>query len=261
MILVENLRDRGANSVGYVLAGMDMSKMCKGYRYQDKYHRYYWEKYEEIMSEQGHNATSKRGYLVIKRAIDIIGSAAALALFSPLMLITAICIKVESKGPVLFKQKRIGKNRNEFYILKFRSMKTDAPKEVPTHLLYDPDTHTTRVGKFIRKTSIDELPQLINVVKGEMSLVGPRPALWNQFDLIRERDKYGANDLLPGITGLAQVNGRDELSIEEKAHIDGQYTCGLNLYMDIRILVVTAVHIISGTNIVEGNKKTIKRQI
>ena len=205
------------------------------------------------MNKQGYKVVkTKNGYLKIKRLMDIVGSVIALILFSPLMIVVAILIKAESKGPILFKQRRIGKDKKEFYILKFRSMKQDAPKEVPTHLLESPSAHITKVGGFIRKTSIDELPQLINVLKGEMSLVGPRPALWNQFDLIEERDKYGANDIKPGITGWAQVMGRDELSIQQKAALDGKYLENLSFLIDMKCLLKTISYVICRKGIVEG---------
>lgn len=205
------------------------------------------------MNKQGYKVVkTKNSYLRIKRLMDIVGSVIALILFSPLMIVVAILIKAESEGPVFFKQRRIGKDKKEFYILKFRSMKQDAPKEVPTHLLESPSAHITKVGSLIRKTSIDELPQLINVLKGEMSLVGPRPALWNQFDLIEERDKYGANDIKPGITGWAQINGRDELSTYRKAALDGEYVKKISLLVDINCLIRTILNVISKKGIVEG---------
>lgn len=205
------------------------------------------------MNKHGYKVVkTKNGYLKIKRLMDIVGSVIALILFSPLMIVVAILIKAESEGPVFFKQRRIGKDKKEFYILKFRSMKQDAPKEVPTHLLESPSAHITKVGSLIRKTSIDELPQLINVLKGEMSLVGPRPALWNQFDLIEERDKYGANDIKPGITGWAQINGRDELSTYRKAALDGEYVKKISLLVDINCLIRTILNVISKKGIVEG---------
>ena len=148
----------------------------------------------------------KKIYLYIKRLIDIIlSSLAIIILFIPGIII-ATCIKIESKGPVFFKQKRVGKNKKYFMIYKFRTMRTDTPKDMPTHMLNNPDLYITKVGRILRKTSVDELPQIINIIKGDMSIVGPRPALWNQYDLIEERDKYYANDIKPGLTGLAQIN-------------------------------------------------------
>ena len=168
-------------------------------------------------------------YLKIKRLMDIILSLAGLILLSPLFLLLIVLIKLDSKGPVLFKQKRVGLHKSHFYILKFRTMRIDTPKDTPTHLLENPDQWITKMGKFLRKTSLDELPQIINILKGEMSIIGPRPALWNQYDLIEERDKYGANDVPPGLTGLAQINGRDELPTEVKAGLDGEYVDNFGL--------------------------------
>lgn len=170
----------------------------------------------------------------IKRILDFVLSFIALIILSPVFLIIAILIKLDSKGPVLFKQKRVGKNKKHFYILKFRTMKVDAPKDTPTHMLQNPEMYITRVGKFLRKTSLDELPQIINILKGDMSIIGPRPALWNQYDLIEERDKYGANDVYPGLTGWAQINGRDELPIEVKARYDGEYVQKMSFWMDVK---------------------------
>lgn len=161
-------------------------------------------------------------YGVLKRFFDIILSLVAIIVFSWLLIIIAIAIVVEDKGNILFKQKRIGKNKKEFYIYKFRTMKVSTPKDVPTHLLDNPESYITKIGGFLRKTSLDELPQLFNILKGDMSIVGPRPALWNQFDLIDLRDKNGSNSVRPGLTGWAQVNGRDELPIDVKAGFDGE---------------------------------------
>lgn len=161
-------------------------------------------------------------YLKFKRLIDIILSAMGLIVLSPIFLALILAIKLDSPGPVLFKQKRVGIHKRHFYILKFRTMRIDTPKDTPTHLLENPDQWITNVGKFLRRTSLDELPQIINIFKGEMSIIGPRPALWNQYDLIAERDKYGANDVPVGLTGWAQINGRDELEIEVKAKLDGE---------------------------------------
>lgn len=163
----------------------------------------------------------------LKRGIDFLLSLVGIIVLSPILLILCIAIKIDSKGPVIFKQKRVGKNKSHFYIYKFRTMKVDTPQETPTHLLSNPDFFITRVGKFLRKTSLDELPQLFNILKGDMAVIGPRPALWNQYDLIEERDKYHANDIRPGLTGLAQISGRDELEIDYKARLDGQYTANI----------------------------------
>lgn len=161
-------------------------------------------------------------------------------------------IKLESPGPVFFKQRRIGKDKKEFNILKFRTMKIDAPNDMPTHLLDKPDSYITRIGKFLRKTSLDELPQLFNILKGEMSLIGPRPALWNQDDLIAERDKYKANDVLPGLTGLAQISGRDELAIEVKAKIDGDYVEKKSAGLDSKIFFMTVFSVLRSDGVKEG---------
>lgn len=166
-------------------------------------------------------------YLKFKRLIDIILSAMGLIVLSPIFLALILAIKLDSPGPVLFKQKRVGIHKRHFYILKFRTMRIDTPKDTPTHLLENPDQWITKVGKFLRRTSLDELPQIINIFKGEMSIIGPRPALWNQYDLIAERDKYGANDVPVGLTGWAQINGRDELEIEVKAKLDGEYAMNI----------------------------------
>jgi len=200
----------------------------------------------------------------IKRIIDFILSFIAIVIFSPFLLLIAILIKLDSEGPVLFKQKRIGMHKTHFYMLKFRTMRIDSPKDVPTHLLENPDQWITKMGKILRKTSLDELPQLFNIIKGEMSIIGPRPALWNQYDLIAERDKYGANDVRPGLTGWAQVNGRDELPIEAKARYDGEYVQKMSFMFDLKCLLKTVVSVIKGEGVVEGgtnNKKTIDKKL
>lgn len=199
-------------------------------------------------------------YLKIKRLIDIILSLLGLIVLAPIFLILMIAIKLDSKGPIFFKQKRVGIYKTYFYILKFRTMRIDTPKDVPTHLLENPDQWITRVGKFLRKTSLDELPQIINILKGEMSIIGPRPALWNQYDLIAERDKYGANDVLPGLTGWAQINGRDELPIEVKAKLDGEYVSKMGLKMDIRCFLGTIVSVLKREGIVEGKVEKFQKE-
>ncbi|MBB6638156.1 sugar transferase [Cohnella thailandensis] len=191
-------------------------------------------------------------YLFWKRVIDIVLSGFGLLCLWPVLLIIATVIKVDSRGPVLFKQKRIGQNKSEFMILKFRTMRTDTPKEMPTHLLQNPDYFITKVGRFLRKSSLDELPQLINIFKGDMSVVGPRPALWNQTDLILERDKYGANDIRPGLTGWAQINGRDELAIDVKAKLDGVYVDRISLGMDLKCFFGTFTSVLKAKGVVEG---------
>ena len=199
-------------------------------------------------------------YLKVKRVIDIVLSSIGLILLSPVFLILIIAIKLDSRGPVLFKQKRVGINKTHFHILKFRTMKIDTPKDTPTHLLQNPDQYITRVGKFLRKTSLDELPQIWNIFVGQMSIIGPRPALWNQSDLIKERDKYGANDVPPGLTGWAQINGRDELPIEAKAKLDGEYVEKISLWMDIKCFFLTIVSVLKSDGVVEGGTGTIGKK-
>ncbi|MCM3610386.1 sugar transferase [Planococcus sp. MERTA32b] len=191
-------------------------------------------------------------FSVMKRIIDFSLSLAIIIGLSIVFLLLCIIIKLDSPGPILFKQRRIGKDKKEFNILKFRTMKIDAPNDMPTHLLDKPDAYITRVGKFLRKTSLDELPQLINILKGEMSIIGPRPALWNQYDLIAERDKYRANDVLPGLTGLAQISGRDELPIEVKAKIDGDYVEKKSPGLDAEIFVKTVFSVLKSDGVKEG---------
>jgi len=191
-------------------------------------------------------------YRIVKRIVDIVLSAVGLIVLSPIYLLLVIAIKLDSRGPVLFKQKRVGIHKTHFKILKFRTMRIDAPKDVPTHLMKNPEQWITRVGRFLRKTSLDELPQIWNVFVGNMSIVGPRPALWNQYDLIAERDKYGANDVPVGLTGWAQINGRDELEIEVKAKLDGEYVQKMGLIMDLRCLFGTIVSVLRSDGVVEG---------
>src|SRR6056297_3250599 len=195
-------------------------------------------------------------YLKIKRLIDIILSFIGLIVLSPVFIILIIVIKIDSKGPVLFKQKRVGIHKNHFNILKFRTMRIDTPQDTPTHLLENPDYWITSVGKFLRKTSLDELPQIVNILKGEMSIVGPRPALWNQYDLIKERDKYGANDVPVGLTGWAQINGRDELDIKVKAKLDGEYAKKIGFMMDVRCFLGTIFSVLRSDGVVEGGTGT-----
>lgn len=199
-------------------------------------------------------------YLKIKRLIDIVLSLMGLILLSPVFLILIIAIKLDSKGPVLFKQKRVGINKTHFNILKFRTMKIDTPNNTPTHLLIDPDQYITRVGKFLRKTSLDELPQIWNIFVGEMSIIGPRPCLWNQYDLIEQRDKYAANDVPPGLTGWAQINGRDELPIYIKAKLDGEYVEKISFLMDVKCFFGTIVSVVKSDGVVEGGTGTIGKK-
>lgn len=191
-------------------------------------------------------------YIKFKRFLDLILSIIGLIVLSPLFLILIIWIKLDTEGPILFKQKRVGINKTNFNILKFRTMRIDTPKDTPTHLLENPDQWITNSGKFLRKTSLDELPQIINIIKGDMSIIGPRPALWNQYDLIAERDKYGANDILPGLTGLAQVSGRDELPIDIKAKLDGEYTQNISFMMDIKCFFKTITSVLKREGVIEG---------
>ena len=194
----------------------------------------------------------KKIYFFIKRIIDVVLSLIAIIiLFIPCVIISA-CIKIESRGPVFFKQKRVGKNKKYFMIYKFRTMRTDTPKDMPTHMLNNPDLYITKVGRILRKTSLDELPQIINIIKGDMSIVGPRPALWNQDDLIAERDKYHANDIRPGLTGLAQISGRDELEIPVKAKLDGEYTKNISFWLDVKIFFKTIIKVFASDGVVEG---------
>lgn len=197
-------------------------------------------------------------YAFFKRMFDIVCSLLALIIFSIPMLIVSIAIKIDSKGPIFFKQNRIGKNKKVFKILKFRSMYTDTDPNAPTHQLGNATSHITKVGKFIRKTSLDELPQLLNIFIGQMSFVGPRPALWNQYDLIAERDKYYANNIKPGLTGLAQVSGRDELEIPLKAKIDGDYVIKRGFFYDIYLIVKTALQVFTHKGVVEGGTGAMK---
>lgn len=195
-------------------------------------------------------------YLKLKRGIDLILSLLALIILSPLFIILCIAIKLDSKGPILFKQKRVKQHKEHFEILKFRTMRIDTPKDTPTHLLTNPDQWITNVGKFLRKTSLDELPQIINIFKGEMSIIGPRPALWNQYDLIEERDKYKANDVPVGLTGLAQISGRDELEIDVKSKVDGEYAENIGLFMDVKCFFGTLISIVKSDGVVEGGTGT-----
>ncbi|MBQ8647429.1 MAG: sugar transferase [Oscillospiraceae bacterium] len=194
----------------------------------------------------------------VKRLLDVILSAAALVVLCIPMALIALWIKLDSPGPVLFKQRRVGKGKVLFDILKFRTMRTDTPKDMPTHLLKNPETFITKSGRFLRRTSLDELPQIWNIFVGEMSIVGPRPALWNQDDLIAERDKYGANDITPGLTGWAQVNGRDELEIPVKAKLDGVYAANVTFAMDAKCFVRTITSVLGHEGVVEGGTGALK---
>jgi O-antigen biosynthesis protein WbqP len=192
----------------------------------------------------------------LKRFLDIVLSAVGLVILSPVFLILMIAIKLDDPGPVFFKQKRVGIRKTYFRIMKFRTMKISTPKDTPTHLLENPEQYITRVGKFMRKTSLDELPQIAQILTAKMSIIGPRPALWNQFDLITERDQYGANDVRPGLTGWAQINGRDKLPIPVKAKLDGEYVKKIGFWMDVRIFWLTVWSVATGKGVIEGNQVT-----
>ncbi len=201
-------------------------------------------------------------YQRMKRGVDFVLALLGVCILSPLFVLLMIAIKCESKGPIFFCQKRVGIHKSHFMIFKFRTMRIDTPKDTPTHLLENPEQYITKVGKFLRKTSLDELPQIFNILKGDMAIVGPRPALWNQFDLVEERDKYGANDVRPGLTGWAQINGRDELEIEVKAKLDGDYVealrSGKGIGMDLRCFFGTFLSVFRGDGVVEGGTGAMK---
>lgn len=205
-------------------------------------------------------SSAQKFYMGIKRIVDFILSLLAMIFLSWLFLILCIAIKIDSPGPILFKQKRVGLHKSHFNILKFRTMRIDTPKDMPTHMLSNPDQYITKVGKFLRKSSLDELPQIINILAGQMSIVGPRPALWNQYDLIEERDKYGANDVLPGLTGWAQINGRDELEIPVKAKLDGEYVEKFGPVMDIKCFFGTITAVLFHKGVVEGGTGEMKKK-
>lgn len=196
----------------------------------------------------------------IKRIIDIVISFIGLVALSWLFLFIMTAIKVDSPGPIFFKQKRVGINKKHFYIHKFRTMRIDTPKDMPTHMLANPESYITKVGAFLRKTSLDELPQFFDVLVGNMSIIGPRPALWNQYDLIAERDKYGANDIMPGVTGWAQINGRDELEIPVKARLDGEYVEKLSFMFDIKCFFGTILSVLKRDGVVEGGTGELNKQ-
>ena len=190
--------------------------------------------------------------LFLKRAIDIFLSAIGIVIAGIPMLIIAAVIRCEDPGPVLFTQRRVGNHKVIFKLYKFRSMKMSTPHDVPTHLLENPDQYILKSGRFLRKYSLDELPQFFNILKGDMSIIGPRPALWNQEDLIEERDKYGANDLRPGLTGWAQINGRDELEIPVKAALDGEYVKRESFLFDCKCFFGTIFKVLHHEGVVEG---------
>ena len=195
-----------------------------------------------------------------KRLIDIVLSGCGIVVLAPLYLGVAIAIKIDDPGPVFFRQKRVGIHKSHFQILKFRTMKMETPKDTPTHLLENPEQYITRVGKVLRKTSLDEIPQIFQIFTGEMSIIGPRPALWNQFDLIEERDKYGANDVRPGLTGWAQINGRDELPIDVKARLDGEYVQNMSFLFDCKCFFGTIASVLRSDGVVEGGTGQLEKE-
>lgn len=195
-----------------------------------------------------------------KRLLDIILSGCAIVILSPLLLIIAVAIQIDDPGPVMFRQKRVGIHKTHFFIMKFRTMKMDTPRDTPTHLLENPEQYITKVGKFLRKSSLDELPQIFQIFTGKMSIIGPRPALWNQFDLIAERDKYGANDVRPGLTGWAQINGRDELPIDVKARFDGEYVEKLSFLFDCKCFFGTIGAVLKHDGVVEGGTGRLEKE-
>ena len=195
-----------------------------------------------------------------KRVLDILLSGCGILVLAPVYLLIAIAIKVDDPGPVFFRQKRVGIHKTHFHIMKFRTMKMETPHDMPTHLLQNPEQYITRVGKVLRKTSLDELPQILQIFTGEMSIIGPRPCLWNQFDLIEERDKYGANDVRPGLTGWAQINGRDELPIDVKARFDGEYVQNMSFAFDCKCFFGTIVSVLKRDGVVEGGTGQLEKE-
>lgn len=195
-----------------------------------------------------------------KRLLDILLSGCGIVVLAPVYLLLAIAIKIDDPGPVFFRQKRVGIHKTHFQIMKFRTMKMETPRDVPTHLLDDPERYITRVGRVLRKTSLDELPQIFQIFTGQMAIIGPRPALWNQFDLIEERDKYGANDVRPGLTGWAQINGRDELPIDVKARFDGEYVQKMSFLFDCRCFFGTIFSVLRSDGVVEGGTGAMDKE-
>ena len=196
----------------------------------------------------------------IKRLIDIVLSCLGILALLPVYLVIAVAVKLDDPGPVFFRQKRVGVHKTHFQILKFRTMKMNTPRDMPTHLLENPEQYITRVGKVLRKTSLDELPQIFQIFTGKMSIIGPRPALWNQDDLIAERDKYGANDVRPGLTGWAQINGRDELPIDVKAGLDGEYVKNISFLFDCKCFFGTIVSVLKSDGVVEGGTGQLEKE-
>lgn len=196
----------------------------------------------------------------IKRGLDILLSACGIVVLLPFFAIISLLVVLDDPGPVFFHQKRVGVHKTHFQITKFRTMKVNTPKDTPTHMLDNPEQYITRVGKFLRKTSLDELPQIFQIFTGHMSIIGPRPALWNQFDLIEEREKHGANDIRPGLSGWAQINGRDELPIEVKACLDGEYVQKMSFFFDCKCFFGTIFSVLRQDGVVEGGTGTIDKQ-
>ena len=196
----------------------------------------------------------------VKRGLDIALSLAGIIVLALPLAVISLAVKLDSPGPVFFRQKRFGIHKSFFNILKFRTMRTDTPKDMPTHLLNDPTKWITKTGAFLRKTSLDELPQLFNILVGHMSVIGPRPALWNQEDLIALRDQYGANDVMPGLTGWAQINGRDELPLDVKARLDGEYAQNISFAFDVKCFVGTVKSVLSHDGVVEGGTGQMERE-
>lgn len=197
---------------------------------------------------------------VIKRILDFIIALLGAILLSPVLLIISLVVKLSSPGPVMFMQKRVGIHKNYFQILKFRTMRTDTPNDMPTHLLKNPEQFITPIGRFLRRTSLDELPQIFNIISGQMSIIGPRPALWNQDDLIAEREQYGANDVKPGLTGWAQINGRDELPINVKAKLDGEYVANIGFILDCKCFIKTILSVLKHDGVVEGGTGQLSKE-
>lgn len=195
-----------------------------------------------------------------KRLLDIVLSALGILVLLPVFALIAVAIELDDPGPVFFRQKRVGIHKTHFQIMKFRTMKVSTPKDIPTHLLENPEQYITRVGRVLRKTSLDELPQIFQIFTGKMSVIGPRPALWNQFDLIAQRDRYGANDVRPGLTGWAQINGRDELPIDVKARLDGEYVKNISFKFDCKCFFGTIVSVLRSDGVVEGGTGTLDKQ-
>lgn len=196
----------------------------------------------------------------IKRGLDMLLSFCGIVVLLPVFAVISLAVVIDDPGPVFFRQKRVGVHKSHFMIMKFRSMKMSTPQDMPTHMLENPEQYITRVGKFLRKTSLDELPQIFQIFTGKMAIIGPRPALWNQFDLIEERDKYGANDVRPGLSGWAQINGRDELPIDVKARFDGEYVQKMSFLFDCKCFFGTIFSVLRQDGVVEGGTGALEKQ-